>query len=53
MFRFDADFRTYLHREPIDLRAGLNTLVTMVEKSMQLDPLAPSHPSSRSANAIA
>ncbi|KVD71660.1 IS66 family insertion sequence element accessory protein TnpB [Burkholderia ubonensis] len=40
MFRFDADLRIYLHREPIDFRAGLNTLVTMVEQSMQLDPLA-------------
>ncbi|WP_425497683.1 IS66 family insertion sequence element accessory protein TnpB [Paraburkholderia ultramafica] len=40
MFRFDADLRIYLHREPIDFRAGLNTLVTMVEQSIQLDPLA-------------
>jgi transposase len=39
MFRFDDDLRIYLHREPIDFRAGLNTLVTMVEQSMQLDPL--------------
>ncbi|KVP32314.1 IS66 family insertion sequence element accessory protein TnpB [Burkholderia ubonensis] len=40
MFRFDNDLRIYVHREPIDFRAGLNTLVTMVEQSMQLDPLA-------------
>ncbi|WP_081081803.1 IS66 family insertion sequence element accessory protein TnpB [Burkholderia stagnalis] len=40
MFRLDADLRVYLHREPIDFRAGLNTLVTLVEQSMQLDPLA-------------
>lgn len=40
MFRFGDDLRIYLHREPIDFRAGLNTLVTMVEQSMQLDPLA-------------
>ncbi|WP_071752373.1 IS66 family insertion sequence element accessory protein TnpB [Burkholderia ubonensis] len=40
MFRFDNDLRIYLHREPIDFRAVLNTLVTMVEQSMQLDPLA-------------
>jgi hypothetical protein len=40
MFRFDADLQVYLHREPIDFRAGLNTLVTVVEQSMQLDPLA-------------
>jgi hypothetical protein len=26
MFRFDADLQVYLHREPIDFRAGLNTL---------------------------
>lgn len=40
MSRFDADLQVYLHREPIDFRAGLNTLVTLVEQSMQLDPLA-------------
>jgi transposase len=40
MFRFDHDLLVYLHREPIDFRAGLNTLVTLVEQSMQLDPLA-------------
>lgn len=39
MFRFDADLRIYLHREPIDFRAGINSLVTLVEQSMQLDPL--------------
>jgi len=40
MFRFDADLQIYLHREPIDFRAGINSLVTLVEQSMQLDPLA-------------
>lgn len=40
MFRFEADLRIYLHREPIDFRAGINSLVTLVEQSMQLDPLA-------------
>ena len=40
MFRFDADLRVYLHREPIDFRAGINSLVTLVEQSMQLDPFA-------------
>ncbi|WP_260436301.1 IS66 family insertion sequence element accessory protein TnpB [Burkholderia sp. Bp9143] len=35
---FDPDGK--LHREPIDFRAGVNTLVTMVEQSMHLDPLA-------------
>ncbi|MEC5409610.1 IS66 family insertion sequence element accessory protein TnpB [Paraburkholderia sp. MPAMCS5] len=37
MFRFDADLQIYLHREPIDFRAGINSLVTLVEQSMQLD----------------
>ena len=27
-------------REPIDFRAGINSLVTLVEQSMQLDPFA-------------
>ncbi|TCG03072.1 hypothetical protein BZM27_51205 [Paraburkholderia steynii] len=40
MFRLDADLRIYLHREPIDFRGGINSLVTLVERSMQLDPLA-------------
>ncbi|WP_175964231.1 IS66 family insertion sequence element accessory protein TnpB [Burkholderia pyrrocinia] len=40
MFRLDADLRIYLHHEPIDFRAGINSLVTLVEQSMQLDPSA-------------
>jgi transposase len=40
MFRFEADLRVFLHREPIDFRAGINSLVTLVEQSMQLDPFA-------------
>lgn len=40
MFRFDADLTVFLHREPIDFRAGINSLVTLVEQSMQLDPFA-------------
>jgi transposase len=39
-FRFDDDLRIYLHREPVDFRAGLNTLVTSVEQSTRLDPFA-------------
>ncbi|MGF6854990.1 hypothetical protein OKW29_003877 [Paraburkholderia sp. CI3] len=27
MFRFDADLTVFLHREPIDFRAGINSLV--------------------------
>ena len=38
MFRFEADLTVFLHREPIDFRAGINSLVTLVEQSMQLDP---------------
>ena len=38
MFRFEADLRVFLHREPIDFRAGINSLVTLVEQSMQIDP---------------
>jgi len=40
MFRFEADLRVFLHREPIDFRAGINSLITLVEQSMQLDPFA-------------
>ena len=40
MFRFDTELRVFLHREPIDFRAGINSLVMLVEQSMQLDPLA-------------
>lgn len=34
MFRLDADSRVYRHRELIDFRAGMNSLVTLVEKTM-------------------
>ncbi len=40
MFRFEVDLTVFLHREPIDLRAGINSLVALVEQSMQLDPFA-------------
>jgi transposase len=40
MFHFEADLKVFLHREPIDFRAGINSLVTLVEQSMQLDPFA-------------
>jgi transposase len=39
-FRFEADRTVFLHREPINFRAGINSLVTLVEQSMQLDPFA-------------
>jgi len=38
MFRFDADLRVYVHRAPIDFRAGINSLATIVEQSMGLSP---------------
>jgi transposase len=40
MFRLSADLAIYLHREPIDFRAGINSLAILVEQSMQLDPMA-------------
>ncbi|WP_075583318.1 IS66 family insertion sequence element accessory protein TnpB [Caballeronia sordidicola] len=40
MFRFEADLKVFLHREPIDFLAGINSLVMLVEQSMQLDPFA-------------
>jgi transposase len=30
MFRFEADLRVFLHREPIDFRAGIDSLVALV-----------------------
>ena len=40
MFRFAADLKVFLRREPIDFRTGINSPVTMVEQPMQLDPFA-------------
>lgn len=37
MFRLASDLRVYLHREPIDFRAGINSLAIVVEQSMGLD----------------
>jgi transposase len=41
MFRLDADLKVYLHREPIDFRAGINSLAVLVQEVMELDPFAP------------
>ncbi|SEP37890.1 IS66 Orf2 like protein [Rhizobium tibeticum] len=41
MFRLAADLKVYLHREPIDFRAGINSLAVLVQKTMELDPFAP------------
>jgi len=40
VFRFDKDLKVYLHRTPIDFRAGINSLATMVEQALELDPFA-------------
>ncbi|MCF3948952.1 IS66 family insertion sequence element accessory protein TnpB [Acidiphilium iwatense] len=39
MFRLAPDLRVYLHRDPIDFRAGINSLAILVEQSMGLNPL--------------
>ncbi|MFW8584204.1 IS66 family insertion sequence element accessory protein TnpB [Rhizobium beringeri] len=39
MFRLADDLRVYLHREPIDFRAGINSLAILVEQSMGLNPV--------------
>ena len=41
MFRLGADLQVYLHREPIDFRAGINSLAVLVQERMALDPFAP------------
>lgn len=41
MFRLAADVQVYLHREPIDFRAGINSLAILVQETMSLDPFAP------------
>lgn len=41
MFRLGADLRVYLHREPIDFRAGIYSLAVLVQETMALDPSAP------------
>lgn len=41
MFKLNADIQVYLHREPIDFRAGINSLAVLVQETMALDPFAP------------
>ncbi|AHG50196.1 transposase (plasmid) [Rhizobium leguminosarum bv. trifolii CB782] len=36
-----ADLKVYLQREPIDFRAGINSLAVLVQETMALDPFAP------------
>lgn len=40
MFRFAEDIPVYLHRDPIDFRAGIGALAIRVEQSMQLSPFS-------------
>ncbi len=42
MFRLGGDLQVYLHREPIDFRAGINSLEVLVQEVRELDPFAPS-----------
>jgi transposase len=41
MFRLGGDLQVYLHREPIDFRAGINSLAVLIQEAMALDPFAP------------
>ena len=41
MFKLSADLKVYLHRKPIDFRAGINSLAVLVQETMALDPFAP------------
>jgi transposase len=41
MFSLGADVQVYLHREPVDFRAGINSLAVLVQEGMGLDPFAP------------
>lgn len=40
MFRLCAEVQVYLHRDPIDFRAGINSLAVRVQETMGLDPFA-------------
>ena len=37
MFRLAADVPVYLHRDPIDFRAGINSLAVLVQETVDLD----------------
>src|SRR3954462_11468244 len=41
MFRLGGDLQGYLHPEPVDFRAGINSLAVLVQETMTLDPFAP------------
>lgn len=38
MFRLADNLRVYLHRDPIDFRAGINGLAILVEQNMGHNP---------------
>lgn len=38
MFRLAADLQVYLHRDPVDFRAGIPGLAVLVQETMELDP---------------
>jgi transposase len=38
MFRFDARWKVYVHREAVDFRKSINGLAALVEQSLGLDP---------------
>lgn len=40
MFRFSDSPRVNLHRGPITFRVGMNSLIVMVEHTMEVDPFA-------------
>jgi len=40
VFRLDEGLTVYLHRAPIDFRAGINSLAVMAEQALGLDPFA-------------
>lgn len=40
MLRFDPGLSVFLHRDPVDFRRGLNSLLATVEHQMHKDPFA-------------
>jgi transposase len=40
MFRLAAEVPVYLHREPIDFRAGIDGLAVLIQETMDLDPFS-------------
>jgi transposase len=40
MFRFDAQWKVYVHREAVDFRKSINGLAALVEQALGLDPFA-------------